>query len=200
MEKKINITKADIKTASIKIKVITVDNRNLTLSVFRQIPRRILIDSETHDLNGIPWGIVNYFWKENEGLLHVLWQDEENLYRDVFKEKFLYSGTMFNQVLHNKLQIPDYIEEQLTSKIYEFLADLTDEFEHYLEEKGITKSKSNGWFYNEKGNYVRAEELHKIFLTDGKNLESAKLYLQACQEYNTILSSLEALDHLFIAV
>jgi hypothetical protein len=49
-----------IATATVSIKVLQVNNRQMTQSVFRQLPERGLIDDETIELLGVPWGWVNY--------------------------------------------------------------------------------------------------------------------------------------------
>jgi hypothetical protein len=52
--------RASITTASVSIKTLRVDNRQLTQSVFRQLPVRELIDWRNLELLGTVWGWVNY--------------------------------------------------------------------------------------------------------------------------------------------
>jgi len=80
MERRTRAEEANIKTATVTINQIQVNGRKMTLSVFRQIMRESIID-DNHSLKGIPWGQVNYFWKENEGDVHVLWQRDNELRR-----------------------------------------------------------------------------------------------------------------------
>ena len=51
---------ASINTASVTIKTLRVDNRQLTQAVFRQLPVQELINQETIELKGRVWGWVNY--------------------------------------------------------------------------------------------------------------------------------------------
>ncbi len=72
-----------VRTATIAVNVLTLNERHMTLSVFRQIRLRDLIN-EDGTLNGQPWGFINYHAdkcdKEPEHL-HVLWQSGDDLFR-----------------------------------------------------------------------------------------------------------------------
>jgi hypothetical protein len=77
---------ATIRTATVSVKVLTLDKKQMTLSVFRQLPCEHIVDPETRSLRGTPWGTVNYFWKDCgfDGVrdhLHVVWEKEGRLYR-----------------------------------------------------------------------------------------------------------------------
>lgn len=73
-----------LETASISVHVLMINNRKLTLSVFRQIPYQNLLD-ETYieDKKEAVLGWVNYFWNGNEGDIHILWTYGGMLYRSV---------------------------------------------------------------------------------------------------------------------
>ena len=112
MTKIIHSDIATVDTFSIDVKVVRVGKRQMTLSVFKQLPLKPLLDKKTHKLNGMPWGQVNYWWKgsdvppskywENDSFwerpyvvnkgyspprkLHVVWQHETVLYRSVIWE------------------------------------------------------------------------------------------------------------------
>jgi hypothetical protein len=86
----INIENVHLKTASIEIKALMVNNRQLTLSTFRQIPEKEIIDYDTVTLKGIPWGYVNYFWKDNGNetdCWHIVWQEGAELRRCIILKK-----------------------------------------------------------------------------------------------------------------
>jgi chromosome segregation ATPase len=85
----INIENAQIKTASVEIKTLTISGKQVTLSVFRQIEEESLIDDDTMKLNGIPWGLINYFWKTEYAnhKIHVLWQNGKELRRDILLKR-----------------------------------------------------------------------------------------------------------------
>ena len=53
-------SQASITTATVTIKVLQVNSRQLTQSTFRQLPVRELIDWRTLELLGVVWGWVNY--------------------------------------------------------------------------------------------------------------------------------------------
>jgi hypothetical protein len=84
MTRVINIHDAKVKTMSVGIKAMTINDRQVTLAVFRQLMNIDLI-SDDGTLNGIPWGIINYHPdKCAEGSpphFHVVWQEGEELRR-----------------------------------------------------------------------------------------------------------------------
>ena len=82
----ITVQDAAIRTATVEVRSLVISGRQLTLSVFRQLPERDLIASvdERPALTGQPWGLVNYFWGDQDRTdLHVVWQDGDRLYRDL---------------------------------------------------------------------------------------------------------------------
>lgn len=88
MKEKLTALNATITTASVEVKTLTISGKQVTLAVFRQLPHRTLIDPDTLDFRGIPWGHVNY----HPGMctrhfpprehLHVVWQSEACLHVD----------------------------------------------------------------------------------------------------------------------
>lgn len=77
----LKVQEASVKTASVEIKSLTVAGKQVTLAVFRQLKVEELI-IEDCDLAGIPWGIVNYHWKDCAGgyeHFHVVWQKGDEL-------------------------------------------------------------------------------------------------------------------------
>ena len=82
-DKSITITDASIKQVSIEVKVIKIDNKQMTLAVFKQILHEKIIDDRTGRLKGKPWGKVEYhtncgIWKRSEHI-HVIWQKGNEL-------------------------------------------------------------------------------------------------------------------------
>ena len=83
---------AEIHTVSVELQAITVDKRQMTQSVFKQLPEENIINGETLELRGVPWGWVNYFWPATlaklpryaTNPLHVVWQLDKYLYRSLF--------------------------------------------------------------------------------------------------------------------
>lgn len=76
--KTIETRDATVKTLSIEAKVIKMGPKQVTLSVFRQLLTEPLIDAETLQLRGVPWGRVNYRWgdcaNKPQSHLHIVWQ------------------------------------------------------------------------------------------------------------------------------
>src|SRR5258706_8115388 len=86
MDKVLTIHNAEIKTAGVEIKTLTIEGKQVTLALFRQLEIKPLINKETGGLNGIPWGRINYHpdgckdgW---EGHYHVIWQYGTEIFRD----------------------------------------------------------------------------------------------------------------------
>jgi hypothetical protein len=109
---------AMVHTAQVEIQILRVGKKQVTLSMFRQLPVKPLVDwwamvdaeryatweeASPLTLQGVPWGHVNYWWSGNEtdnndyineqgeldwryrrcSRLHLVWQDDAGLYRDI---------------------------------------------------------------------------------------------------------------------
>jgi hypothetical protein len=85
---------AQITTATVEVKTLTISGKQVTLAVFRQLREEKLID-EAGNLNGTPWGSVNYCPPKCQGgiHLHVVWQRGEELLRATVRP--LYYGAGF---------------------------------------------------------------------------------------------------------
>jgi hypothetical protein len=90
MERILTTKEATVQTVQVEIKVLKVGKKQVTMGLFRQLKRRRLLDPETVQLHGVPWGHVNYRWEgdgrqdwRDDPYLHVVWQLGEALYRDV---------------------------------------------------------------------------------------------------------------------
>ncbi len=75
-----------IRTTTIEVQAIRIGERQMTLAVYRQIPKRSAFDDGI--LFGDVWGRVNYYWGDcSEDHLHIVWswpyeEDEPRLFRD----------------------------------------------------------------------------------------------------------------------
>jgi hypothetical protein len=80
----LTVHNAEIRTATVEIKTLTVSGKQVTLAVFRQLPRRPLIEKDG-TLNGVPWGTVNYHPDKDcprlDPHIHVVWQRGTELCR-----------------------------------------------------------------------------------------------------------------------
>lgn len=87
MQKVIQIRDAVLKTLKVEVKSLTISGKQMTLAVFRQLVEEPLINVETGELKGVPWGTVNYYWGDCKplgnynGHLHVVWQKGDELRR-----------------------------------------------------------------------------------------------------------------------
>jgi hypothetical protein len=89
--RRITTQDAKIKTATVELKALVIDGKQVTLSVFRQFQNEDLIDLESGQLKGVPWGRVNYDPGDciaNEKHLHVVWQKGSELRRACVREEF----------------------------------------------------------------------------------------------------------------
>lgn len=79
--RRITTTEAVIKTASVEVRTLTLSGKQMTLAVFRQLLPEPLIDLETSELRGVPWGRVNYCPSKcyQSSHLHVVWQKGSEL-------------------------------------------------------------------------------------------------------------------------
>ncbi len=78
----ISVHEASIKTATVEVKALTISGKQVTLSVFRQLKNEPILNEDTAELYGDPWGTVNYFFGYcKPDHLHVVWQKGSELRR-----------------------------------------------------------------------------------------------------------------------
>src|SRR5262245_11106481 len=86
----LKVQEAKVQTAQITIKALKVGAKQVTMGLFRQLPYKQILDPETVELRGLPWGHVEYFWEscgydQEEGShgpkRHIVWQLDDVLYR-----------------------------------------------------------------------------------------------------------------------
>jgi hypothetical protein len=77
---------ATISTATITIRALNVGKKQMTQSVFRQLPEAVLVDEEKITLTGIPWGWINYRWGDiGEDYTNFVFQVGTRLFRCAFR-------------------------------------------------------------------------------------------------------------------
>lgn len=88
---KLAVRDAQVKTASVEVKSLTISGKQVTLAVFRQLEEEPLI-GELGEFLGLPWGRVNYHPDKcgsnrdgGDGHIHVVWQKGEELRRAYVK-------------------------------------------------------------------------------------------------------------------
>ena len=94
----LDASSVQISKAVVSIKVVTVDRKQMTLAVFRQLPQvsASYWDACDDREEAEPWGTVNYHsdCRPEHRLnshLHLLWQAGDNLYRSIIMEPVLHS-------------------------------------------------------------------------------------------------------------
>jgi hypothetical protein len=96
LERILTTKEATVQTVQVEIQTLRVSKKQVTMGLFRQLPYERLVDPETVQLCGVPWGHVNYWWEgdgrndlwmHNSHRLHVVWQLGETLRRAVVYEK-----------------------------------------------------------------------------------------------------------------
>jgi hypothetical protein len=78
----INRNHATIHTATISIKVMRIDRKQVTLATFRQLDEESIFLADG-TLRGVPWGRVSYTWQgcKPHTDFFVVWQDGDHLKR-----------------------------------------------------------------------------------------------------------------------
>lgn len=85
----LTVHNAEIRTATVEVKTLTISGKQVTLAVFRQLPLEQLLASDGH-LAGEPWGWVNHHPDKgcaSAGLhRHFVWQRGNDLRRSFTSE------------------------------------------------------------------------------------------------------------------
>lgn len=95
----LTVHNAEIKTAAVEIRTLTISGKQVTLAVFRQLREEPLV-AKDGTLNGVPWGTVNYHPvpKQCEDVRdhwHVVWQKGSELLRSTVTKSVRWSGESF---------------------------------------------------------------------------------------------------------
>lgn len=78
---------SSIKPVTVTINILTIDGKQVTPDVFRQLKKAVLINPDG-SLAGSPWGLVNYHQKKCRKLekhAHVVWQLDDQLRQDTIQ-------------------------------------------------------------------------------------------------------------------
>jgi hypothetical protein len=84
----LTVHNAEVKTAAVEIKTLTISGKQVTLAVFRQLKEELLI-ADDGTLNGVPWGTVNYHpdkCGDKAEHWHVVWQKGLELRRSAVRK------------------------------------------------------------------------------------------------------------------
>lgn len=82
---RLTVHNAEVRTATVEVRTLTISGKQVTLAVFRQLREKPLI-AEDGTLNGTPWGTVNYHPDKCADQpyrphLHMVWQSGIELLR-----------------------------------------------------------------------------------------------------------------------
>lgn len=83
MTRPLTVHNAQITTAAVEVKTLTISGKQVTLAVFRQLQEAELVAPDA-TLNGVPWGLVNYHpdkCSSGPPHVHVVWQQGTELRR-----------------------------------------------------------------------------------------------------------------------
>ena len=99
--KALAMNEVTILQASIEVKVIKIGNRQVTLSVFRQLPEGMVIHQVDCQIMGVPWGRVNYHVdceKAADHHFHVVFQRDGKLFRSIVESPLSDSHQHVNKI------------------------------------------------------------------------------------------------------
>lgn len=171
---------AQITSTAVEIDTLRVSGRQLTLRTFRQLQRAPVIDPETHDLQEPIWGWVNYFWDDNQGDLHAVWQKGNELRRSPIRF-FDREARSYIKVLDYDVQVRSYpsLPTDKLSRLHYHLKRLTEE----LDTHGVLDPEE-----------IRDLAEKEVFSSDEFNE-----FEQAINEYRERVRAVEGEGQLFIA-
>jgi hypothetical protein len=113
---KLTVHNAEIKTATLEVRSLTMSGKQVTLSVFRQLYERDLI-ADAGTLNGIPWGRVNYHPDPkrcpDQDHEHVVWQDGADLFRSTVTHRPVFAR--FFRPASGPAYLAAFIREEIKS-------------------------------------------------------------------------------------
>lgn len=156
----INTNEVVIRTATIEIKMMEISKRKITLSLFRQFKWAELIDRDTAQLNGVPWGLVNYYWPEcdegrpeemrvsNRYHLHPVWQKGQELYRDCVHAQGHNGSALTNAADNQEGSALDLIQLALICSPDQFLVKPRADDYYAVQHQGH-KNDSTTWYLGE---------------------------------------------------
>lgn len=199
----INIEDVSLKTMSVEIRAITVNNKQMTMGVFRQIPYNDILDYKTMELRGKPWGVVEYYWGDhNKADIHILWQAGNVLYRSLFSLQHS-PRSVFNILSNRSLYETDRLIDVLRRELKEKESKVKKVKDKY-------KYIGHQWYTDLKKEDLDIElaetedEYRKVNeILQKETNEREKLINQANAmhiKYKALIPQIKSLQQIFIAV
>jgi hypothetical protein len=119
--KPLMVHNAELSTASISVRILQIEGKQVTLAVFRQLLEEHIVD-ENCNLKGTPWGHVNYLLDDTanfRGAINLLWQKGTELRRCILYPKMYRQPFRFREKPiswpendETKLKMAKYLEER----------------------------------------------------------------------------------------
>lgn len=190
-----NQKRLEITQMTVEIAVLKVGSKQVTQSIFRQLPEGncIGISCPLGKISFIePWGIVRYSFGEycyKDGF-HVVFEDDGKLFRQYFSDRLIDSRTTFNE---------RFISELLSKNI---------NLKYSMEKSIKARLKEQGIYFDLYNNKA-ADELFEITINAEKYLndkeindykELNRMVKYLTEEIKTIINEFAQLPQLFIAV
>jgi hypothetical protein len=166
---------AEVNTASISIRTLQIEGKQVTLAVFRQLLVEDIVSKEP-SLRGVGWGHVNYLLDGCDGI-HLVWQKGSELRRCIVERKLSVGSFWHSPPAH------DYTP-QTVERFRQYSEDETLPARNFYREQYEGKRKKlDEW------NEGRAAALHAHHQRE-----------QWAQSRNALVAPLFDLPQLFIAV
>lgn len=215
----VTVENAQIKTAAVEIKTLTISGRQVTLSVFRQIQEEDIFD-ENLALKGVPWGTVNYFWKEDftKDKIHLLWQRGKELRRCILfrksSQKYHHSIDGYEYVSQIKNNLDVYYKIMWDIFVSEMpVKDVNQTSNDCLKNVGflqrVLNEKNDGKYHYYHKEELRDDDAVKLFLekaifdlAENKKIMEREIAKKdtMVKKYSEMMETFISLPHLFIAV
>lgn len=204
MQKQLNAETAIVTTAAIDVRCLTINGKQLTLSVFRQIPFRQIVDMTNLRLNGLPWGIVNYFWgehsEETKGGIHVVWQEGNKLFRSLNKTVKEIKPTWSESFMRDPIRRVSVWDNTLHLSVEHFALNSSGYYGDTLSSDRILQCMK---YFDD----VVCEDIEfsnrfekAILFVKTKIEEQNREHIEYCKNWNLLVRPLYNLEQLFIAV
>lgn len=179
----INVQEANINTINVEVKSLTINGKQVTLAVFRQLQEELLVSSEL-TLLGTPWGKVNYHpdkCSDTKEHIHIVWQKGSELRRSSLSQRI--EGQHYraeNSIEHNlRNNFDNYLyalclEDSLRINIHKsevFKEPFLKKYKHeYLPKYVREFSETNSELVNRENELAKMQkELLDVITKNGKD-------------------------------
>ena len=165
MQRLITIEDVNLKSMVVEINALTVSGKQMTLSVFRQLPC-VPIWNDMLEQIGVPWGRVLYFWGDNKDCngFQVVYQKDNQLFRSIHWAPNIFSvdngpvNILEREIYHLQGQSFKFNPDKSLEQAREArVVAATQELERAKQER-------ENKFYRFKKAYSKLEQLPQLFI------------------------------------